>query len=91
MECQVVLLQVLSTIFIASSVINIVRFWRTPALYGRYHSASGWVVPAKVAWFLQELPAFLCPLLLLVLTSHEVSTAGMYILVGMFGLHYFHR
>ncbi|XP_041921303.1 3-oxo-5-alpha-steroid 4-dehydrogenase 2-like isoform X2 [Alosa alosa] len=93
MECQGVLLHFLSIVFILSSLFNLARFWRTPAFYGRYQdpSGSGCVVPAKVAWFLQELPAFLCPLLLLLFTSNEASAVGMYILFGMFGLHYFHR
>lgn len=93
MECQGVLLQILSIVLIVSSLINLVRFWKTPAFYGRYQDpcGSGRVVPAKMAWFLQELPAFLCPLLLLLFTSHDVSCVGMFILFGMFGLHYFHR
>ena len=93
MECQGVVLQYLSIILILSSLLNLLRFWKTPAFYGRYQdpSSSGWVMPANVAWFLQELPAFLCPLLLLLFTAHEASSMGMYILCGMFGLHYFHR
>uniref|UniRef100_UPI0037E7F82C 3-oxo-5-alpha-steroid 4-dehydrogenase 2b n=1 Tax=Semicossyphus pulcher TaxID=241346 RepID=UPI0037E7F82C len=48
------------------------------------------VVPARVAWFLQEMPALLIPLLLM-LTSHKPSSVGKNLLLGTFCVHYFQR
>ena len=71
--------------------------------YGRYssdHFWSGWLgfttwlkVPARLGWFLQELPAFVVPLYLV------LNVGGKYvgefnpniILLGMFILHYINR
>ncbi|XP_041866582.1 3-oxo-5-alpha-steroid 4-dehydrogenase 2b [Melanotaenia boesemani] len=60
--------------------------------YGRYmtHSTQARMVPAKLAWFFQEMPAFLIPLLLM-LSSHKTSSMGKYLLLTTFCLHYFQR
>ncbi|XP_062980375.1 3-oxo-5-alpha-steroid 4-dehydrogenase 2 isoform X3 [Elgaria multicarinata webbii] len=49
-------------------------------------------LPARCAWFLQELPAFLVPALLLALRSPpRLAPLGCRLLGGMFCGHYFHR
>ncbi|XP_044304321.1 3-oxo-5-alpha-steroid 4-dehydrogenase 2 [Varanus komodoensis] len=49
-------------------------------------------LPARYAWFLQELPALLVPALLLALRSPpRLAPLGCRLLVGMFCGHYFHR
>ncbi|KAF7253364.1 3-oxo-5-alpha-steroid 4-dehydrogenase 2 [Varanus komodoensis] len=48
-------------------------------------------LPARYAWFLQELPALLVPALLLALRSPpRLAPLGCRLLVGMFCGHYFH-
>ncbi|XP_046886074.1 3-oxo-5-alpha-steroid 4-dehydrogenase 2b [Hypomesus transpacificus] len=63
------------------------------ASYGRYLGVSTTArkIPARVAWFFQELPALLVPLLLLLLTSSRPSGLGRHLLLGTFCLHYFQR
>ncbi|KAG9339043.1 hypothetical protein JZ751_024238 [Albula glossodonta] len=61
--------------------------------YGRYMPGSAdpvRTVPAKLAWFLQELPSFLVPMLL-ILTSHEPPGLGQTLLSWTFCVHYFQR
>ncbi|KAM6997795.1 3-oxo-5-alpha-steroid 4-dehydrogenase 2b [Tautogolabrus adspersus] len=48
------------------------------------------MVPAAVAWLLQEMPALLIPLLLL-LTSNKSSSVGRNLLLWTFCVHYFQR
>ncbi|KAM9847505.1 LOW QUALITY PROTEIN: 3-oxo-5-alpha-steroid 4-dehydrogenase 2-like [Aulostomus maculatus] len=47
------------------------------------------MVPAKLAWVLQEIPAVLIPLLLML--THEPSGMGKKILLGTFVVRYFQR
>uniref|UniRef100_A0AAY4B048 3-oxo-5-alpha-steroid 4-dehydrogenase n=1 Tax=Denticeps clupeoides TaxID=299321 RepID=A0AAY4B048_9TELE len=92
MLCQDILIWFFCVVLIITGSINFIRFWKTPATYGRYTALSPGekLVPAKVAWFFQELPSFVVPLLLL-MTSDRHSTLGMYLLLGTFCLHYFQR
>ena len=71
--------------------------------YGRYGSDGKWrgvlafvkalKLPARLAWFVQELPAFVVPLVFV------LNVGGRYVgvfnpnivLLGMFLLHYFNR
>ncbi|MBN3320320.1 S5A2 dehydrogenase, partial [Atractosteus spatula] len=66
------------------------RSARTP--YGRYAvpSKDTRKIPARVAWFFQELPSFLVPLLLYY-AAHGPCTTGRNLLLLMFCGHYFHR
>ncbi|KAJ8412762.1 hypothetical protein AAFF_G00117130 [Aldrovandia affinis] len=62
---------------------------RTP--YGRYVGPTQErLLPARVAWLLQELPSFLVPVFL-VLTAHAPSRLGRNLLLWTFCLHYFQR
>ncbi|XP_032881752.1 3-oxo-5-alpha-steroid 4-dehydrogenase 2-like [Amblyraja radiata] len=48
------------------------------------------LVPAKVGWFVMELPSFLIPVLLLYL-SGSLDSTGKKLLLFLFCGHYFHR
>ena len=80
-------------------LINLLNF-RIP--YGRYSETSGIFsrlgltslkVPAKIAWFVQELPSFVVPMycLLNVGGKHVGQFNPNIFLLGMFILHYFNR
>uniref|UniRef100_A0A3Q2YW68 Uncharacterized protein n=1 Tax=Hippocampus comes TaxID=109280 RepID=A0A3Q2YW68_HIPCM len=55
--------------------------------YGRHmmQTSPTRLVPARLAWFIQELPAILIPLLLM-LTSHKPYSVGKMLLLGTFCL-----
>lgn len=61
--------------------------------YGRYTSCKyGFPVDVRVAWFLQELPAILVPLNLLVWTSaSKMEHKPNQLLIGMYLCHYIQR
>ncbi|KAM8841158.1 3-oxo-5-alpha-steroid 4-dehydrogenase 1 isoform 2-T2 [Spinachia spinachia] len=61
--------------------------------YGRYATSRyGFPVNARLAWFVQELPAFLVPLCLLVWTSAgKTSLLPNRLLIAMYFCHYVHR
>ncbi|XP_051927837.1 3-oxo-5-alpha-steroid 4-dehydrogenase 1 [Hippocampus zosterae] len=63
------------------------------ASYGRYSSSKyGFLINVKLAWFIQELPAFLVPVYLLVWTSSEKrSLLANQLLIAMFLCHYTQR
>ncbi|XP_056021182.1 3-oxo-5-alpha-steroid 4-dehydrogenase 1-like isoform X2 [Ostrea edulis] len=72
-------------------VVVILQFLSTP--YGRY-AREGWGagVNAKLAWFLQELPAFLVPILLVYWTEcPKLEFIPNKLLSGLFLFHYFQR
>ncbi|KAK3092950.1 hypothetical protein FSP39_009294 [Pinctada imbricata] len=65
----------------------------TSAPYGRY-SRDGWgtKIEPRLAWFIQEIPAFLVPLLLLVTTKAPmIKYLPNKILLACFLIHYFQR
>jgi len=64
-----------------------------PAPYGRYSSNKfGFMLPGKLAWILQESPAFIVPIILLFTTSSTCWQSPVNkILVICFGLHYIQR
>ncbi|KAI4905887.1 hypothetical protein NFI96_014091 [Prochilodus magdalenae] len=92
MQCQLLLVQWLSWGMILAGVLHFLCFQKSHAAYGRYlgASSSSWMVPARLAWFIQELPALLLPMLLLLTTSDSHPT-GRYLLLSTFCLHYFQR
>lgn len=67
----------------------------SPAEYGRYALPGNRGCSARLAWFLQEVPAFLLPLLLLLFTGEPRTgsgrSTGRTLLLCTFMLHYFHR
>lgn len=94
MECRDSLVSYLSWTLVFGGVaflLHQVRQNRTG--YGRYSPAGGHTCPAKLAWFLQEVPAFLVPLLLLLLNPEAGTGAGTGARLPLFAflLHYFHR
>eukprot|EP00062_Callorhinchus_milii_P013254 gi/632961161/ref/XP_007896603.1/ PREDICTED: 3-oxo-5-alpha-steroid 4-dehydrogenase 2 [Callorhinchus milii] len=74
------------------AIYNIMEAQKNASPYGRYTppSFSGILIPAKIAWFVQELPSFLVPVLLLY-RSGSLETLGCKLLLFMFCGHYFHR
>ena len=75
------LLYLMALLMIAVAFGNIVLLWYIEAPYGRY-SSSRWGPPinAKVAWCIQEAPAFIVPLVLIV-SCETKSTNGLYMLL----------
>ncbi|CAM4726064.1 unnamed protein product [Leuciscus chuanchicus] len=92
MQCQELLVQGLSLGMILGGVMHFICLRKSHAAYGRYVDTSGssMMVPARLAWFLQELPALLVPLLLMLITDGKHST-GKHLMLWTFCLHYFQR
>ena len=65
------------------------------APYGRYSSrAWGPLIEARLAWFIQELPSLLVPLITAATLHHRLtdySRLTNFFLMGAFLLHYIHR
>nr|XP_061838379.1 3-oxo-5-alpha-steroid 4-dehydrogenase 1-like isoform X1 [Nerophis lumbriciformis] len=60
--------------------------------YGRYSTGKRFPVNAKFAWFVQELPAFLLPVCLLLWTSSaRTSLLANQLLIAMYLCHYAQR
>ncbi|XP_042281666.1 3-oxo-5-alpha-steroid 4-dehydrogenase 2a [Thunnus maccoyii] len=95
MECRETAVSYLSWVLIVGGVAYLWIQTRIHAAYGRYVKATaGCSYPARLGWFLQEIPAFLMPLLLLLLTEEPPRTGpptGRTLLLCTFMLHYFHR
>ncbi|XP_040002841.1 3-oxo-5-alpha-steroid 4-dehydrogenase 2a [Xiphias gladius] len=96
MECREAFIFYLSWAMIASGVAYLWRQTRSHTQYGRYVPVGHRCCPARLGWFLQEVPAFLLPLLLLLLTEEPVGAGsgrrtGRTLLLGTFVLHYFQR
>ncbi|XP_044047411.1 3-oxo-5-alpha-steroid 4-dehydrogenase 2-like [Siniperca chuatsi] len=98
MECRDAAVSYLSWALIVGGVAYLQHQRRSHTQYGRYVPAEGRCCSARVAWFLQEVPSFLLPLLLLLLTEEPHSELGgsghgtaRKLLLCCFMLHYFHR
>lgn len=78
--------------FIIGGLLYLFRQMTTYTPYGRYVDTknTGLMVSAKSGWFIQELPSFLVPMLL-VLTTESLSDMGRILLLCTFCLHYFQR
>ncbi|XP_075453183.1 3-oxo-5-alpha-steroid 4-dehydrogenase 2 isoform X2 [Ascaphus truei] len=78
----------------AMGLVFFVRQMTAPATYGRHVSCNNKkasiMVPAKYGWFIQELPSFLVPLLVILYSQH-CNSPGCMMLFFMFCGHYFHR
>lgn len=92
MQCQELLVQGLSLGMILGGVMHFVCLVKSHAAYGRYvdASTSSVMVSARLAWFLQELPALLVSLLLLLMADGNQGFKGQ-LMLWMFCLHYFQR
>lgn len=78
-------------LFFGVVVVIVLQFLSTP--YGRY-ARGGWGagVNARVAWFVQEIPAFVVPLLLVYFTEcPKLEFTPNKILLGLYLFHYFQR
>ncbi|NP_001268555.1 3-oxo-5-alpha-steroid 4-dehydrogenase 2 [Mesocricetus auratus] len=64
-----------------------------PTSYGKHSQSvsSGPLLPARVAWFLQELPSFVVPVGMLAWQSRSLFGQPGNVLLGLFSAHYFHR
>uniref|UniRef100_A0A8C4EG91 3-oxo-5-alpha-steroid 4-dehydrogenase n=2 Tax=Dicentrarchus labrax TaxID=13489 RepID=A0A8C4EG91_DICLA len=93
MDCRDSVVSCLSWILITGGVAYLLHQTRNHTKYGRYVSAEGRCCPAKLGWFLQEVPAFLVPLLLLLAEDPGTNRTGTgrTLLLCTFMLHYFHR
>ncbi|XP_036390927.1 3-oxo-5-alpha-steroid 4-dehydrogenase 2a [Megalops cyprinoides] len=92
MTYQEDIVQYFSWGLILSGVAFFFKQMRSHTPYGRYvvSPERARMLPAKVAWFLQELPSFLVPMLLL-LHAHNPSGLGQTLLICTFCFHYFQR
>uniref|UniRef100_A0A8C5QLQ9 3-oxo-5-alpha-steroid 4-dehydrogenase n=1 Tax=Leptobrachium leishanense TaxID=445787 RepID=A0A8C5QLQ9_9ANUR len=94
MQCTEDLDFYLSTILSVIGFLYLFRQVTLPAPYGKHvendKKQEYIMVPAKYAWFIQEVPSFLVPVLV-VLYSQNFHTLGCKMLLWMFCLHYFHR
>ena len=63
------------------------------ATYGRYNNNNNnnnGGIPARLAWFIQELPCFIIPCYLLYEYWSSITTTK-FLLIGFFLIHYFQR
>ncbi|XP_030272938.1 3-oxo-5-alpha-steroid 4-dehydrogenase 2-like [Sparus aurata] len=98
MECRDGAVSYLSWALIVGGVAYLLEQTRRHTPYGRYVEPKVRCCLAGPGWFLQEVPAFLLPLLLLLFTEEphtEPGTSrywtGRTLLLCTFMLHYFHR
>uniref|UniRef100_A0A8C8R6G2 3-oxo-5alpha-steroid 4-dehydrogenase (NADP(+)) n=1 Tax=Pelusios castaneus TaxID=367368 RepID=A0A8C8R6G2_9SAUR len=93
--CSPSLVLALSSLLGAMGPLLLCLSLRAPSRYGKHDWNAGEPrarLPARCAWFLQELPAFLVPALLLALRSPpRLEPVGCRLLCVMFCGHYFHR
>ncbi|KAM5292651.1 3-oxo-5-alpha-steroid 4-dehydrogenase 2 [Ctenodactylus gundi] len=62
-----------------------------PSGYGRHLPSPAPALPARAAWFLQELPSFAVPAAVLAQQTRAFFGAPGAVLLGLFCAHYFHR
>nr|XP_020475960.1 3-oxo-5-alpha-steroid 4-dehydrogenase 2 [Monopterus albus] len=98
MECWDATLCYMSWAMIAAGVAHLWLQNHIQKKYGRYIQAGFRCCPAKMGWSIQELPSFLVPMLLLLLTEDPDAGSGSSglrrgrtLLLCTFTLHYFHR
>ncbi|XP_029284163.1 3-oxo-5-alpha-steroid 4-dehydrogenase 2a [Cottoperca gobio] len=94
MECQDAAVSSLSWALIVGGSAYLVHQTRSHTQYGRYVAAEGLCCPARLGWFLQEVPALLLPLLLLLQPDEPQSSRDRtrrILPLCTFMLHYFHR
>ncbi|XP_067148516.1 3-oxo-5-alpha-steroid 4-dehydrogenase 1 isoform X2 [Apteryx mantelli] len=87
------LLELLSYGLVALGAASALLLCFIPMPYGRYSSRRfGWLLPARPAWLLQELPSLLIPLGLAACSgAARVSERPNGVLLGLFVVHYAHR
>uniref|UniRef100_A0A8C4XAL8 3-oxo-5-alpha-steroid 4-dehydrogenase n=1 Tax=Erpetoichthys calabaricus TaxID=27687 RepID=A0A8C4XAL8_ERPCA len=87
------ILECMSYLLIVMGVTAFVVLFFVNAPYGRYTSSTfGFPIRARVAWFIQELPALLVPLWLLLFSSPgRIAYLPNQVLIAMYLCHYVHR
>ncbi|KAM6939899.1 3-oxo-5-alpha-steroid 4-dehydrogenase 2a [Xenentodon cancila] len=90
MKCTHAVVSYLSWALVVGGGAFLLHQRRSCALYGRYAVGEHRCIRSGLGWFLQEVPAFLVPLLLMLWTGTETGT-GMTLLLCTFMLHYFYR
>lgn len=92
MICQENTIHYGSWAFVVGGLLYLLRQMTTHTPYGRYvdTKSPGIMVPARAGWFIQELPSFLVPVLL-ILTTECLPGIGRLLLLWTFCLHYFQR
>nr|XP_048272187.1 3-oxo-5-alpha-steroid 4-dehydrogenase 2 isoform X2 [Myodes glareolus] len=73
---------------------SLILYSGTPGRYGKHsQSASSGVslLPARIAWFLQELPSFVVSVGMLAWQPRSLFEQPGNVLLGLFSAHYFHR
>lgn len=92
MICQENTIHYGSWAFVVGGLLYLLRQMTTHTPYGRYvdTKSPGIMVPARAGWFIQELPSFLVPVLL-ILTTESLPGIGRHLLLWTFCLHYFQR
>ncbi|XP_035993612.1 3-oxo-5-alpha-steroid 4-dehydrogenase 2 [Fundulus heteroclitus] len=91
MQCRHAAVSSLSGALVVGGAAYLLRQSRLCGQYGRYAQADSRCWPAPLAWFLQEVPAFLVPLLLLLGSDAPDQGTGRTLLLWTFMLHYFYR
>ncbi|KAM4771987.1 3-oxo-5-alpha-steroid 4-dehydrogenase 2 [Rhinophrynus dorsalis] len=94
MQCTQDLDLYMSNFLAITGVLFLIRQVTYPAPYGKHvdneKKQTYFMVPAKYGWFIQELPSFLVPVLVILHSQHR-DTLGCKMLFFMFCGHYFHR
>lgn len=73
---------------------TLILYTGTPSRYGKHSqnlSSRVPLLPARVAWFLQELPSFVVSVGMLAWQPRSLFGQPGNLLLGLFSLHYFHR
>lgn len=95
MQCFPGLVLALSSLLGALALLQLSLHLRVPSRYGKHEERlvrPRGRLPARCAWFLQELPSFLVPALLLALRSPpRLEPLGCRLLCCLFCWHYFYR
>lgn len=78
--------------FITSVLVFTLLVYGITAPYGRY-SRLGWgiCINVKFAWFVQEIPSFVVPVILMFADAPGLKKAPNVILCSLFLIHYFQR
>ncbi|XP_008314564.1 3-oxo-5-alpha-steroid 4-dehydrogenase 2a [Cynoglossus semilaevis] len=96
MDCLEGPVSYLSWSLMIGSVLYLWRQTQTHSEYGRYITTGVRSCSARVGWFLQEVPSFLLPLLMILLLPPKEALepriiSGRTLLLSTFMLHYFQR
>ncbi|XP_066923523.1 3-oxo-5-alpha-steroid 4-dehydrogenase 1-like [Clytia hemisphaerica] len=99
LDKEVFILHFCSSLMMFTGCLVYVILFFQPATYGRYSNATGnllfCAIPARTAWFLQEVPAFMISIILVFLVILEWLPGGytrtQLFVLSWFICHYFQR